>query len=191
MGFGPLDAQGLSAPPYFLSFLMCNLTTWIADRTQQRGLVITTLCLVGAVGYVLQATCEGIGVRYFGIFLAAAGIFPAISNILPWVLNNQGTDTKRGVGYALLQSVGQCGPLLGTRLYPASDAPLYIKGQWVCAGFMFFCAFLTLTLRTYLDWQNKQAEKRENDAAAVAETSDGKWGYVAVENEGYGFRNVL
>lgn len=188
MGFSALNAQGLSAPPYFLSFLMCILTTWIADRSQQRGLVIITLCLVGGVGYVLLATCKAVAIRYFGIFLAAAGIFPAISNILAWVLNNQGTDTKRGVGYSLLQTVGQCGPIVGTRLYPATDGPLYTKGQWICAAFMFLCALLALFLRTYLKWQNKQAEKREHDALGATEIHAKG---VAVENEGHGFRNVL
>jgi dipeptide/tripeptide permease len=190
MGFSALNAQGLSAPPYFLSFLMCNLTAWIADRTQQRGLVIITLCLVGGVGYVLLATCESLAIRYFGIFLAAAGIFPAISNILAWVLNNQGTDTKRGVGYSLLQTVGQCGPLLGTRLYPTSEGPRYIKGQSICAAFMFLCALLALLLRTWLSRQNKEAEKREIEAADVAGI-DAKGVNLAIENDGYGFRNVL
>lgn len=190
MGFSALDAQGLSAPPYFLSFVMCNVTTWIADRTQQRGLVIITLCMLGGIGYVLLATCKAVAIRYAGIFLAAAGIFPAISNIFPWVLNNQGTDTKRGVGFALLQVVGQCGPILGTRLYPSSEAPLFIKGQWVCAAFMFLSALLAISLRTYLDWQNKEFEKKENEIVGVTDI-DRKRDNVAVENDGYGFRNVL
>ena len=190
MGFSNLNAQGLSAPPYFLSFVMCNVTTWIADRTQQRGLVIITLCMLGGIGYVLLATCRAVAVRYLGIFLAAAGIFPAISNIFPWVLNNQGTDTKRGVGFALLQLVGQCGPILGTRLYPASEGPLFIKGQWICAAVMFFCALLAVSLRTYLAWENRQLEKKENEMIGVTGV-DEKRDNMAVENEGFGFRNVL
>ncbi|KAK9320380.1 major facilitator superfamily domain-containing protein [Lipomyces orientalis] len=190
MGFTSIHAQGLSAPPYFLSFLLCIFSTWIADRTSQRGLVIIILSCIGGTGYVLLATCWSVGVRYFGIFLATAGIFPAIANILPWVLNNQGTDTKRGVGIALLQMIGQCGPILGTRLYPATEKPRYVKGMAVCAAFMFFNAFLALVLRTYLIWQNKKANEREAEVAAVMER-DGKPQTEAVENEGYGFRNIL
>ncbi|KAK9234432.1 major facilitator superfamily domain-containing protein [Lipomyces kononenkoae] len=190
MGFTSIHAQGLSAPPYFLSFLLCIVTTWIADRTRQRGLVIITLSCIGGTGYLLLAVCESVGVRYFGIYLAAAGIFPAIANILPWVLNNQGSDTKRGVGIALLQMVGQCGPILGTRLYPATQGPRYVAGMAVCAAFMYFNAILALVLRTYLVWQNKKASERESEVAAVAE-DNGKHQVVAVENEGYGFRNIL
>ena len=87
MGFTAIHAQGLTAPPYFLSFILTIFTTWVADRYQQRGLTIACLSMVGAIGYVLLATCESVAVRYFAVWLAAAGVFPAISNILPWVLS--------------------------------------------------------------------------------------------------------
>lgn len=190
MGYTSINAQGLTAPPYFLSFTMCILTTYIADKTRQRGLVIITLSIIGGTGYVILATCHSTGVRYFAIYLAAAGVFPAISNILPWVLNNQGTDTKRGTGMALLQMVGQCGPILGTRLYPSKEGKFYVKGMSVCAAFMFFNALLALTLRTYLQWQNRQADLREA-AVESAMREDEKTGHVGVENEGFGFRNIL
>ena len=189
MGFTNINAQGLTAPPYFVSFLMCIFSTWLADRTRQRGLVIISLSCIGGIGYVILATCKGVGVRYFAIFLAAAGVFPAISNILPWVLNNQGTDTKRGTGMALLQMIGQCGPILGTRLYPAKEGKYYVKGMAVCAAFMFFNALLALVLRTYLAWLNKLADKREAEVAAAM--VDEKTGNIATENEGFGFRNIL
>lgn len=32
------------------------------------------LSAVGGVGYVLLAACKSVGVRYFGVFLAAAGV---------------------------------------------------------------------------------------------------------------------
>lgn len=87
MGFDEIDSQGLTAPPYFLSFFLTIFTTWVADRTQQRGYVVATLSFIGAIGYILLAACESIGVRYFAVWLAAGGVFPAISNILPWVLS--------------------------------------------------------------------------------------------------------
>jgi dipeptide/tripeptide permease len=190
MGYSSVNAQGLTAPPYFLSFLFCILTTYIADRTKQRGLMIIFLSLVGGTGYIILATVKSTGVRYFAIFLAAAGIFPAISNILPWVLNNQGTDTKRGTGIAILQMVGQCGPVLGTRLYPTTEGPYYVKGMAVCSAFMFFNAILALILRQYLAWQNKKSDIREA-AVTTAMEGDEKTGVVAVENEGFGYRNIL
>ena len=136
MGFDAIDSQGLTAPPFFVSFLVTIFSTWIADRTQQRGLTIMCLTTIGGIGYILLATVKIVGVRYFGVFLAASGIFPSIANILPWVLNNQGSDTRRGAGILLLNVIGQCGPLLGTNVFPSNEAPRYIKGigVWVEAA---------------------------------------------------------
>ena len=160
MGFTAINAQGLSAPPYFISFLVTIGSTLIADRIQQRGLTVMIVSVVGGIGYILLATCESVGPKYFGVFLAAGGVFPAIANILPWVLNNQGSDTRRGMAIVILNTVGQCGPLLGTNVFPTTDGPRYVKGQSICAAFMFFNAFLALSLRLLLAWENKKLDQK-------------------------------
>ncbi|EHA19396.1 hypothetical protein ASPNIDRAFT_208615 [Aspergillus niger ATCC 1015] len=192
MGFTAINAQGLTAPPYFASFLVTIATTWLADRLQQRGLVIALSSLVGAIGYVLLATCTSVGVRYFGVFLAAVGVFPSIANILPWVLNNQGSDTRRGMGIVILNVIGQCGPFLGTNVFPASDAPRYIRGQSICAAFMFFTVILALALRTLLVWENRRLDKKYGTAAERAAQATSK-GDLTLGEENYGadYRYVL
>ncbi|KAH9213618.1 MFS transporter-like protein [Leptodontidium sp. 2 PMI_412] len=186
MGFTKITAQGLSAPPYFLAFLLVILTCKIADLTSQRGLTIFILSLLGATGYIMLATATSTGVRYAGVYLAAAGIFPSIGNILPWVLNNQGSDTRRGTGIALLNLIGQCGPLLGTRLYPKSEGPYYRKGMWVCAAFMLFNSTLALGLRCLLKWENGKLDERYG----VLEKGKGDEG-LGEENEGPRYRYIL
>ena len=87
MGFSAINAQGLTAPPYFISFLVTIGSTYVADRLQQRGYMLMFLSTVGGIGYILLATSSSVGVRYFGVYLAASGVFPCIANILPWVLS--------------------------------------------------------------------------------------------------------
>lgn len=84
MGYSAIDSQGLSAPPYFVAFLLALVTTYIADRTQQRGFILVFTATVGAIGYLVLATVKSVGVRYFAVYLAAAGVFPTIPNILAW-----------------------------------------------------------------------------------------------------------
>lgn len=194
MGFTAINAQGLTAPPYFISFMFTWSSCWVADRTQQRGLVIMVFSCIGGIGYVLLATVDSVGVRYFGVFLAAAGIFPSIANILSWTLNNQGSDTRRSVGIAVLNLVGQCGPLLGTNVY--TDAPRYIKGFSVCAAFTFFTAILAFSLRTLLVWENKKLDekygprvKKELRRTTIDEAYDPD--AAGEENYGKNFRYVL
>ncbi|KAI1609910.1 retrograde regulation protein 2 [Exophiala viscosa] len=194
MGFSSINAQGLSAPPYFVSTIVTVLSCWIADRTQQRGLMITFLSCVAGIGYILLATCTAVAPRYFGTFLAAGGVFPAIANILPWVVNNQGSDSRRGMGIILLNLVGQCGPLLGTRIFPTSQAPRYVEGQSICAAFMFFNGFLALSLRTLLVWENKKLDRKYGAAGKemAARARDGEVDTNAgEENYGSAFRYIL
>lgn len=165
MGFSGVKAQGLTAPPFFVSAVVTVMTTWMADRTAQRGLFVAALACLGGAGYVVLATATGVAARYAGVFLAAAGVFPAIANILPWTMNNQGSDTSRGAGMVLLNAVGQCGPLLGTNVFPAGEAPRYVRGQAVCAAFMFFVALLALALRALLVRENRALDRRYGSLA--------------------------
>jgi hypothetical protein len=162
------------------------------------GLVILFLSLLGATGYIILATTRATAPRYIGVYLAAGGIFPAIVNILPWVLNNQGSDTKRGTGIAIINLVGQCGPLLGTRIYPANDGPYYRLGMWTCAAFMLFNGVLAVGLRLLLVWENKKLDEKFGKVGRLERDGrrrggEGVEGLVGVgeENDGPRFRYVL
>jgi hypothetical protein len=69
MGLTSINAQGLSAPPYFLAFLVVLLAYLTADNTSQRGFAIFTLSMVGVL-----AAAMSVGVRYPGVSVAAAGV---------------------------------------------------------------------------------------------------------------------
>ncbi|KAI5238621.1 MFS general substrate transporter [Aureobasidium subglaciale] len=197
MGFESITAQGLSAPPYFLSFLITIGSAYIADKTQQRGLTIITLSIIGGVGYIMLAVTTSTASRYAGVFLAASGVFPCIANILPWVTNNQGNDDRRGAAFVLLNLIGQCGPLLGTRVY--NTPPFYVKGQSICAAFMFFNGLLALFLRTLLAYENRKLDKQygtiEEQKNRIASTEGTKEAGIeantGVENFGPMYRYVL
>lgn len=68
MGYSSINAQGLSAPPYFVAFLCALFTTWLADATQQRGFVLMATSLVGGIGYIVLATVKTVAVRSFFTF---------------------------------------------------------------------------------------------------------------------------
>lgn len=186
MGYTAINAQGLSAPPSFAAFLFALITTWIADKTQQRCLVLFVTAAVGGVGYIILATVDTVGVRYFATFLASAGVFSTIPNILGLTLNNQGSDTRRGMSIVLINLVGQCGPFLGTNVFPTNEAPRYIKGMSVCAAFMFFAALLALAQRLLLMWENSKLDRKYGSVRTSKDSKD-----IAQENYGPNFRYVL
>jgi MFS family permease len=160
MGHTVLVSQALSAPPYLLSFFVVILTAYLSDRLCNRSYFVIFHALLSALGYafIALAGARGWGTwwRYAGIYPAAIGFFSVITIIITWTINNQESESKQGTGFAMLQLIGQCGPLVGTRLYPEEEAPLYLKGMVACAGAMVLVASLSLVLRFYLVKKNKE-----------------------------------
>lgn len=142
MGYSSINAQGLTAPIYFASFLCCVAAAFISDRYQKRAFVIAISAIVGAIGYLLLAIVEDMNktnIRYLGVWLAVCGIFPALcinvssagsSDIdgllieflqITWLLNNNSSESKRGAGLAILAIFGQCSSFLSSAVFPKSD----------------------------------------------------------------------
>lgn len=160
MGYTSLNAQGLSACPYLTAYVACLAASFISDKFRRRGILIIFFCCAGGVGYVLLATIHTTGVRYFATFLVCAGVFPAVALTFTWVTDNQGSASKRGAGLAIFGMFGQCGPILGARLFPKKQGPWYSKGMWICAGILFAAAVLALILSLSLRFQNKKRDEK-------------------------------
>ncbi|KAI5257143.1 MFS general substrate transporter [Aureobasidium subglaciale] len=154
MGYSVIQAQGLAAPPHLFAFVVVLVTSVISDRLQSRSLPIIFHALSAMVGYMLLALAPrlhlSIIAQYLCLFPITAGFFSAVTTVIVWTINNQQSEEGRGSNVALLNVIGQLGPLVGTRLYPDSDAPFFIKGHGLCAGFMALVAVLATVLRLLL-----------------------------------------
>lgn len=166
MGYTALQAQALSAPPHLVAFLTVLLTAYLSDRTQTRSPFIIFHSLLAAGGYTLMAVAgsrqASAGWRYVGVYPATMGFFSAITIIITWTLNNQRSSSGKGTGLAILNYVGQIGPLLGVHLYPDRDAPFYVSGMSACAAFMAAVAVLAFVLRWILVRKNRATALETN-----------------------------
>jgi MFS family permease len=158
MGHSSLWSQALSAPPYLFSFFVVLLTAHKSDKRGARGPFMFFHAILSASFYLLIVLCGLFGLpswtRYLCLYPACAGFYSCVALVITWQLNNQNSDSKKGASLSILQFFGQCGPLLGTRMFPENDGPLYIKGMAVCSGFMALVAVLTVVLRVHLKKQN-------------------------------------
>lgn len=176
MGYSDLKSQALAAPPYLVAFVVVLLTSWLSDRWRTRSLFVCLHALLAAVGYTIIAIAgskeesAGLGWRYAGVYPAATGFFSAITIIITWTINNQESDSRKGTGVAMLNIIGQLGPLIGTHLYPESDGPYYVKGMSICAAFMAAVGVLSLTLRLILSQKNIRAKA---EYEAISEEDEG------------------
>lgn len=125
MGYTSVKAQGLTAPVYLVAFVCCTAAAYISDRYGKRGFVVAVAAAVGTAGYLTLVCVQDeskTSARYAGIFLAACGIFPALIINITWLLNNQGGDSKKGAGLALLATFGQCSSFVSSVVFPSTDA---------------------------------------------------------------------
>lgn len=71
------------------------------------------------------------------------------------VSHNLGSETKRATGIPLYMAIGQCGSVLGTHLFPATEGPKYTKGFAVSCALEFLgalCAIVLTVSDPYLDF---------------------------------------
>ncbi|KAK3679273.1 hypothetical protein LTR78_000834 [Recurvomyces mirabilis] len=152
------QSNGLSAPPYLLCFFYIIGVCFLSDRLKMRGPFVALSGIIGAIGFLILATATKTGVRYFAIFMAVQ-IFAAVALLLAWTANIHATESKRAGGYAVLATLGQCGPLLGTNVFPDSEKPFFRKGMWISAAFCLLVAVLACCLSLWLIHENKKMAK--------------------------------
>ncbi|PLB34281.1 putative MFS transporter [Aspergillus candidus] len=168
MGYSSLSAQALSAPPYLVAFASVLFTAYISDRRRKRSPYLILHALISSTSYLLIALTSHFHahlpvpahrlIRYICVYPAVAGFFSAITLIMTWTMDNRPATEGKGAAMAVLNLIGQCGPLLGTRLYPASDGPWYVRGMATCAFFMLLVAALAVVLRLLLQQEDDVIE---------------------------------
>ncbi len=156
--FTSIQSNGLSAPPYLFVFFMIILVSWLSDKARLRGPFDAAAAFIAAVGFILLATCTSTAARYTGTFLATC-IFVCVAITLSWVSNTHANESKRGGAYVILGTIGQCGPLLGTNVFPPSDAPYYRKGMWVSCASCLMVGFLSISFSLLLWRENRKMDK--------------------------------
>ncbi|KAK4620016.1 MFS transporter prlL [Fulvia fulva] len=156
--FTRIQSNGLSAPPYVLCFFVIILLCWLSDKYKVRGPFVALAATIAAIGFIINATTETTAPRYTSVFLSVC-IFASVALLLAWTANIHATESKRGGGYTILATIGQCGPLLGTSVFPPSDKPFYRKGMWISAAMCLMVAVVAGILRCWIIYENRQLEK--------------------------------
>ncbi|KAG0649405.1 putative transporter [Hyphodiscus hymeniophilus] len=172
MGYTSIRAQGLSAPPYLFASLVVLGVGFLSDRFQRRGIFLAICSGMGAVGYLILILVNKVAVKYFALFLVTGGLYPCIGLILSWVSNNNGTDSKRGAAFILMNFVGQCGPLLGTHIFPLSEAPHYHKGFYISFGACTIAACLAFVQIGWLKHLNNRLDAKYGPVQAEVNLED-------------------
>jgi predicted MFS family arabinose efflux permease len=164
MGYtAPATANLMTVPPYAIAFVFQYLASYISDRSRLRGPPITILLLLAAIFYALLAALPSTPAfqpaKYACMCLAVATVYATYPLTHAWPANNLGSETKRAVGLGLYTAIGNLGSIAGTWFYPATDAPQFARGHWLCVG-MALTGALMAAGNTLLLWRINRARDR-------------------------------
>ncbi|KAJ7645360.1 major facilitator superfamily domain-containing protein [Mycena rosella] len=153
-------AQLLTVPPYAVADVLLLSVAFASDRLQRRGIFMVIASTLSGIGYVLLLTVpNNIHVRYFAVFCVVSGTYTTIGITIACLAHNLGSETKRATGIPICMSIGQCGSILGSHIFPLTEGPRYIKGFGICCALTFLTAGLSLVLSTSYRLDNARRDK--------------------------------
>ncbi|PCH35272.1 MFS general substrate transporter [Wolfiporia cocos MD-104 SS10] len=160
--FGYTDAlaQLLTVPPYAVSAVFLCINSYVSDRLQSRGIFVAYVSAVAAVGYILLLTVQdNVHVRYFAVFCITGGTYTTIGVVIAWFAHNLGSETKKATGIPMYMAIGQCGSVLGSKLFPSTEGPRYIKGFSVSCALLFLASLVAIILTVSYRLENRRRDR--------------------------------
>lgn len=156
----------MSIPVWITAWAISIVVGYCSDKTKHRyGFVMGPLCFC-LVGYAILLAQKSVvvGVRFMAVFFLVGGCFASITISLTWLNNNIVGSRRRGISTAIMLAVGNCGSIVGSNVYLASEAPWYPTGYSVSlAGVVISQVCATIYL-LHVRRENKAKERGERDA---------------------------
>lgn len=169
MGFSSTNAQLTSAPPYVAAAISAIIFARLSDRYYWRMPFVAIPMVIVTVAYSIIISLNGAlqekrAVAYFAVVLAVVGIYPIQAAAASWNANNIAPSTRRAIGIALMNCVGNVGGILGSFMYLESEKPKYYTGFGVSLGL----GGTGLIVALLLEWSYKSANSRKEKIAEEA-----------------------
>jgi MFS family permease len=163
--------QVLTIPCYLVGAATYLIVGQVSDRIQHRALFVIVSGIVTISGYGMLISNGAVSVHYAGCFMVAAGLYVVVGMPLAWLPTNVPRYGKRTTTIAMQACIGNSAGIMSGYVYPASQAPRYVKGHAISLAMGAF-AIVTYTLVwAYYVYENKQrkAGKRDGRMAGLTE----------------------
>ncbi|KAG7108120.1 putative transporter like protein [Verticillium longisporum] len=163
-GFTSLQSTLINIPYSLLAASVIAGTGWLAGRYRTMNCLlivcVVSPCIIGSAMIYRREHISPSGVHLFAYFLLASGPGAMPLNLSLVQSNYRGVTKKMTV--SALVFVAYCaGNIAGPHFFRASEAPTYntaFRTIMICYSLV---VVLALTLRTYLQWQNKKRAREE------------------------------
>ncbi|GJJ11063.1 hypothetical protein Clacol_005294 [Clathrus columnatus] len=158
LGFTNARANLLSAAPYALGTGFTLLVAYISDRYTMRAPVIAATMLLTTIGYIILLCSVSNTVKFIAVFIAVLGTSPAIATAITFVVSFGPMYTRAAV-MGIFFSFGNSAGIISSNVYPAGDAPRYIRGHAVALAFSVLAIILSVFMTVYNKRENNRRDR--------------------------------
>ncbi len=181
LGFGTAESQLLTVPPYAVATLFTVIIAVFSEKTKRRAPFVIFSSSLAIIGYIilLSAPTSKPGVSYFGLFLAAGGIYPSCAIVLSWPAANVSGQTKRATATAMTITIGNLGAVIGTQLYRPAMAPRFYVGHGCACAYLVANICVVSTMWVLLERENR----RKIERAAAGDSGGDEGGTISSDED--------
>ncbi|EIM20884.1 MFS general substrate transporter [Wallemia mellicola CBS 633.66] len=163
LGYSNASAQLHVVPPYVVAAGVTIGVALLSDYVQLRGPFMVLVTAISVAGYAILIGTNTNEAKYAGVFLVVMGVYPSIAMINGWLVGtNLGSETKKAAGMGLFYAIGQCGSILGSKIFPDSDD--YVKGYAISLALMGLACLMCALLTLYYYQENKRRDRLYGEA---------------------------
>ncbi|KAK9727634.1 hypothetical protein K7432_001717 [Basidiobolus ranarum] len=146
-----------------IPYSVCMMSTAIvvprfADKFNSRSLPLCIFFTITAVGFCILSFAGPLGVRYFGVLVAALGQGPLVPLAMGWTTSSANGEKGVAATTGIVSTMAQLGVIFTTYLlyqgWP-SDAPKFIGSHMVNVGLSVLGVIATIFIRWDLTRLNK------------------------------------
>ncbi|KAI5302581.1 hypothetical protein KEM56_000548 [Ascosphaera pollenicola] len=136
MGFDANKSILFSALPYYYAVIPVLLTSFVSDRYQVRGPLISfnALCLIAGFLMFGLPSSHSTAVRYIGTFLTTGAYVSNWAALSAYQANNIVGQWKRATVAAAVTAANGLGGVAGSYIVRQKEAPHYPTALWVSVG---------------------------------------------------------
>lgn len=157
------QVQCLTIPCYALGAISYLTVAWVSDRLQMRGIFTVVFGLISIIGYIILLCPVANGVKYFGCFVVALGLYVVVGIPLGWLPANNPRYGKRTTATGLQLTCGNLSGIFVPFVYPTGSGPRYILGHAVTLAMVAMAVVVYAIMSGYfLSMNKKRAAGKEN-----------------------------
>jgi len=157
------QVQLLTIPCYATGAIVYMIYARLSDKFQRRALFTIIAATQSVIGYAILLSTAHTGVKYFGCFLVASGIYVCVGLPLAWMPNNNPRWGKRTTASGIQLTIGNCAGIMAPFIYPTAQGPRYVEGHAITLAMVGYAGVLYACLWVYFRHRNARRDAGMED----------------------------